>query len=446
MKFSIGLLCLLSFICSDHILTSQSLEVELSNGGIVFPSMSLDERNALTPNTGQCIFNIESNTLDCYDGADWISMLNDREFQIDQSPKTQSVLRPVDFTNVEAYGQSTHIDGANLIVGDPFDEDKGAVYIYTYNGLEWIQKAFLTEEDGDSDYQFGYSVFLEGDVAIVGAPLSRNNNEETGAVYSFKQDGSSWIPQDTIHAIDGGDADRFGESISMHDEFLIVGSPRSSNDGDARGRVYIYELIEDKWSLDTILTPTSNDTDTFGQRVVSSRGYIVVANEDYSRETDSVYIYKRTGEAWSLIKSLRSESDLSEFGPTLALEGSELYVTGRKTTDEVDTDYIFVFKETLDGDWKEVQAIEFDEPSAFYSDIRLAATDNLLVTAYYSRQNGGVVMSYHRNGSDWKLKNRFTPFGTSSLIHSLSLSNDCMALGMREFTTDNIEFGGIFIY
>ena len=50
MKFSIRLLCLISFICSDLILLSQSLDIELANDGIVFPSMSLDESNKLAPN------------------------------------------------------------------------------------------------------------------------------------------------------------------------------------------------------------------------------------------------------------------------------------------------------------------------------------------------------------------------------------------------------------
>lgn len=48
------------------LLYSQISETELSGNGICFPQMTTAERDLVTPISGQCIFNIETNRLECY--------------------------------------------------------------------------------------------------------------------------------------------------------------------------------------------------------------------------------------------------------------------------------------------------------------------------------------------------------------------------------------------
>lgn len=62
------------FICIFSILSNAQIsEVELTADGIVFPRMNTSQRNALSPVQGQCIFNTQTTTIECYDGTMWTS-------------------------------------------------------------------------------------------------------------------------------------------------------------------------------------------------------------------------------------------------------------------------------------------------------------------------------------------------------------------------------------
>lgn len=62
------------FICLFSIISvAQISEVELIADGIVFPRMNTSQRNALNPVQGQCIFNTQTKSLECYDGTFWTS-------------------------------------------------------------------------------------------------------------------------------------------------------------------------------------------------------------------------------------------------------------------------------------------------------------------------------------------------------------------------------------
>lgn len=49
-------------------------EVELLNEGIVFPRINTADRSLLTPIAGQCIYNLDMKSIECYDGADWVAV------------------------------------------------------------------------------------------------------------------------------------------------------------------------------------------------------------------------------------------------------------------------------------------------------------------------------------------------------------------------------------
>ena len=54
-------------------LIGQSYESEVKPQGIVFPRLTTSQQNSLSAIKGQCIYNIDTNELNCYNGLDWVT-------------------------------------------------------------------------------------------------------------------------------------------------------------------------------------------------------------------------------------------------------------------------------------------------------------------------------------------------------------------------------------
>ena len=67
------------------------------------------------------------------------------------------------------------------MAGDGFDPDTGSAYIFKKDGDVWIQTTKLTGDNKVWQENFGYSVSISGDYAIVGS--------NKGSAYIFKKTG-----------------------------------------------------------------------------------------------------------------------------------------------------------------------------------------------------------------------------------------------------------------
>src|SRR5262249_28205341 len=88
---------------------------------------------------------------------------------------------------------------------------------------------------------FGFSVAIEGDIAVVGAYLRDGATTDTGAAYIFRNVGTSWA-QEAVLTGPTLLGDQFGFSVSVSAGNIMVGSRLSDNgatpDVDA-GSVFI---------------------------------------------------------------------------------------------------------------------------------------------------------------------------------------------------------------
>jgi len=143
----------------------------------------------------------------------------------------------------DTFGRSVSISGDNAIVGARFH---GAAYIFhkDQGGPDnWGQMAKITASDGVSLW-FGESVSISGDYAIVG---KKDNNSifvpDIGAAYIFyKNQGGpdNWGEVTKITASDGDENDNFGGSVSISGDYAIVGAKWDNDNGWASGSAYIF--------------------------------------------------------------------------------------------------------------------------------------------------------------------------------------------------------------
>jgi hypothetical protein len=90
------------------------------------------------------------------------------------------------------FGFSVALSGTTLVVGAPFagGPGAGAVFVFEREDDRWAPRQKLTSPV-PREHSFGYSVALDGDVLIVGAPRARLPAAPTpairGAAYAFER-------------------------------------------------------------------------------------------------------------------------------------------------------------------------------------------------------------------------------------------------------------------
>ena len=151
------------------------------------------------------------------------------------------------------FGCSVSISGDYAIVGEIYDDDKGdgsgSAYIFKRDGVGWSQQAKILASDGAAGDQFGWSVSISGDYAIVGAAYDDDKGTNSGSAYIFRRDGTSWIQQAKLTASDGGGGDDFGISVSISGDNAIVGAYADDDEGTNSGSAYIFNKFCPKADL-----------------------------------------------------------------------------------------------------------------------------------------------------------------------------------------------------
>ncbi|MHC4158861.1 MAG: FG-GAP repeat protein [Planctomycetota bacterium] len=108
----------------------------------------------------------------------------------------------------------------------------------------WDQQAKLIASDGASNDEFGWSVSISGDYAIVGARYDDDNGSNSGSAYIFKRAGTTWIEIDKLTAFDGYDSDEFGCSVSNNTNYYaLVGARNDDDNGSNSGSAYMFERV-----------------------------------------------------------------------------------------------------------------------------------------------------------------------------------------------------------
>jgi hypothetical protein len=220
-------------------------------------------------------------------------------------------LLAADGNDNDNFGCSVSISGDYAIVGAWRDYDSGdllgSAYIFKRDGLSWSQKAKLTASDGIDHHYFGTSVSISGDYAIVGANNDDENGMGAGAAYIFTPndvDPSNWDQQAKLTADDGALQDLFGYSVSISGDYAVIGAIGDDDAGNRSGSAYIFYYDGANWSQqDKLLASDGAENDWFGWSVSVSGDYAIVGaylNESASgTSSGSAYIFKRDGTNWS---------------------------------------------------------------------------------------------------------------------------------------------------
>lgn len=243
-------------------------------------------------------------------------------------------LKASDATEGDCFGSSVAINGDTAIVDAHLGDvaggvDQGSAYFFRRTDTGWVEEAKLTASDAAAEDRFGCSVALEGDTAIVGAYSDRGPSGDMGqgSAYVFARNGGSWTEEAKLTASDAAEEDQFGVSVALNGDTAIVGA---YGDEDAGGRnqgsAYIFTRSGASWAEETKLT--ASGTDLFGVSVALDGDTAIVGAFSGGRNMGWVYIFSRSGGYWTNEAKLTASDAAAHdrFGTSVAVDGDTTIV------------------------------------------------------------------------------------------------------------------------
>lgn len=311
----------------------------------------------------------------------------------------------------DQFGRAVALDGDTAVVGAPFDADPngengGSAYVFTLSGGSWEQTAKLDPEDGGSGHNFGYSVALSGDTALIGAARQDDpNGRNAGAAYVFSRSEGSWTETAKLVAPGGEPDDRFGRAVALDDDVALVGAYGT---GPGAGAAYVFSAAGGSWSAVTDLGSGVDlaENDGFGWDVAIDGDTALVGAGGDDDFAGSAYVFDRTGDSWSRTTKFGGSGDGNDFfGKAVALDG-DTAVVGAPDDDSNGADagsaYAFARR---DGSWSRVSTLRAGDADDNFGESVAVDGDVLVVGAPRDEDpNGtfsGSAYAFSRAGSTW---------------------------------------------
>ena len=302
------------------------------------------------------------------------------------------------------FGAAVDIWGRQMIIGAPGNGTSvaGNAFIYSADGSEYKGYLYSADVISGAAAEFGYSVAIWGDRAVVGAP----GNGGVGNAHIFDWNGTNWVNTANLGSVIT--TGRFGHAVDIYDSnTIVVGAPTTANTAVNPGSAHIFEFNGSSWTEVAYFNDLNN--------------------------------YKGTG---------------SDFGNSIAIWGSNVIVGAPGTQNlalAYDTGSITVYQKSA-GVWNETQVLwgsdlaGYHSPSfstPYYNFGWSVDIDNEYIIAGYpgfytnsTINNGGVVV-YTPSGSTWNYSTHFSPgMSTTNFGYDVSLNTTTL------FVSENVGGNG----
>lgn len=263
----------------------------------------------------------------------------------------EMLLQPIDAHLNQKFGHSVAINGTNAVIGAPENAQRvGAAYVYSKFGTNWLLQQKLVPIQAATNELVGFSVAINGNLLALGAPGFDPNpsTANPGGVYVYMQTNGVWLQQARLNEPDGQRGDRFGVSVALSGQSIVIGSSFHSDfRATNNGAIYVFDLTAIGWQLSAKIVPNDlTNNSFFGQSVAMSGDTVIVgANNSLVGPTNfplvssgAAYVFVRRPVTsffapWSLQQKLLPTNLFggTQFGFSVAIEGETALVGAPST-------------------------------------------------------------------------------------------------------------------
>ncbi|WP_299683924.1 T9SS type A sorting domain-containing protein [uncultured Dokdonia sp.] len=256
------------------------------------------------------------------------------------SPLGDQIVPPEDALS---FGSSISLtsDGNTMIIGAPEAEVNGQgqfagkVFVYEYNGSEWIQKG--TTINGGPGSALGFSVDINdnGDRIVIGIPISFAHGQSSGNIEIYNYDGNDWVLAEFLPTPDP--LEEFGSSVSMssNGNIIAVGSKAHMQ---STGLVRAFIFSSNQWfQLEGDILGENSGNLSGSSVSISENGNRIAIGAPWNSnnggtQSGHIRVYERQNSEWIQIgQDIDGESNSANIGTSIELSanGNVLSYTSR---------------------------------------------------------------------------------------------------------------------
>ena len=218
-------------------------------------------------------------------------------------------LRASDGASADGFGRAVAISGDRIVVGAESDDDggssSGSAYVFRFDavsGWSQTQKLVAVDDDGISDAdandKFGSAVSIDRLRIAVGANGNDSALSNTGSVYVFQKGEAGWAIDKKLDAANAAASDRFGRSVSILGDYLLVGADYTDGAGSSSGSAYVFRHTGSTWvQVAELVANDAEAGDRFGCALALGRDYAAIGaygDDDSGSSAGAAYVFKVT--------------------------------------------------------------------------------------------------------------------------------------------------------
>lgn len=323
-----------------------------------------------------------------------------------------------------------------------------------------VQEAKLVVSKNYVNSSMGNAISTDGNRAVVAANSDDNLFSNDGIVYVYDFDGSDWIQTHQLSASNGSGGDYFGSDVAIDGDVIMVGAVQH----DLSGSVFVFEFDGSDWNETQILKPSSpNSTNyiRFGESLSLSAGRLIVGARQDPEVGGAAYVYEDDGNNWVQTQKLTASDGVIQdnFGWSVGIFGFTAVIGATRTSDGMIQDgsaYVFKLNQS-NNTWEEAQKLNASDPqdNLYFGETIEINANHLLVGSRDGSNgfNSGAVYYFSLDGNtdEWTFSQKFTGSDTVSgdnFSQGMSLNGSTVAIGA--FQDDDLgvvnSAGSVFVF
>jgi FG-GAP repeat len=309
-----------------------------------------------------------------------------------QVTETQSLWAPVYSESFFGFSSATTeqwaLIGANVhTLGGPVPGQKtpGGAFVYQKTGTGWQLHQELAARDASESAQFGWDVDIDGTTAVISAMTEGKIALGQGAVYIYEFDGEQWIQVQKLVPPRKKRGGAFGKSVAVDGNWIAVSYPGDATYYEWNGAVILYERTPNGWQRRHRLIPRMVDGQSTPWHGMDMNGGVLAVGDVFN---DLVFVFERVGGEWSQTAILKDPTPWLQvwywYGLALSVERDRILVGNPYNADGKGGSAL-IYDRLPSGEWVFQQEVQPDFPAFIDTDYFGASTalhgDRVLVGA-----------------------------------------------------------------
>lgn len=200
-----------------------------------------------------------------------------------------------------AFGSAIAIENETIFVGAPGTLNglgSGSVYVFTYESGMWLQDQKLESDQLTDGDMLGCSIAVHGGTVAIGAPGHESGGvTNSGSVLIFEESAGIYTESLMLSAETPSPFATFGYSVDVNHDHLLVGAPGENVES---GAAYLHNRLANMWINQQRIEPEdAEEIGLFGAAVGLDVKTAVISAPAAGSDQGQVVIYRKSGPDWN---------------------------------------------------------------------------------------------------------------------------------------------------